>query len=128
MINAAEQLFEKDDGEYSSLIWLDYEHRPLIFLVHGHGRWKGFPDLCAGQLVRFPHPGTVGGFAFLIDRVGLDLGVPIRPEQPYRTEVATKPFQTEEIEDGTYWEFSDSYGRVLKLFAPGMNWHVEYPT
>jgi hypothetical protein len=115
MIDAAEQIFEKD-GEYSSLIWLNYSTRPLIFLIHEYGTWKGWPDLCEGQLVRFPHPGTVGGFAFLIDKVGLELGVPIRPEQPFQTEVADDPC----------WEFKDSYGRLLRLESPGMNWHVEY--
>ncbi len=117
MINAAEQIFRKGE-EYSSLIWMNYPMRPLIFLIHDHGWWKGFPDLWDGEMIRFPHPGTERGFAFLIEKAGLSslLGAPIRLEQPFRTEVADDPF----------WEFEDSYGRLLRLELPGMNWHVEY--
>jgi len=66
MINAAEQIFEKD-GEYSSLIWLDYPARRLMFLIHDHGWWHGFPDLWSGEPVEEPHVGTERGFAFLIE-------------------------------------------------------------
>ncbi len=117
MINAAEQIFKKNNG-YSSLIWLDFHTRPLIFLIR-YGAWKGFPDLWDGEIVKKPHPGTGRGFAFLIERAGLGdlLGAPLRPEQPYKTEIRDDPF----------WEFKDSYGRLLRLELPGMNVHVEYP-
>lgn len=123
MINSAEQVFEKPNGEFSSLIWLAFIHagkpRPLIFLVHEHGWWKGFPDQWQGQSVEDPHPGTERGFAFLIEKAGLGplLGVPRLPEQPYQTEVSDSPF----------WEFQDSYGRTLRLELPGMNVHLDYP-
>ena len=117
MIDAAEQIFEQD-GEYSSLIWLDWPEQALIFLVHDHGWWKGYPDLWDGEMVRFPHPGTGRGFAFLIEKAGLKslLGIPRLPEQPYRTDITDDPF----------WEFKDSYGRLLRLELPGMNVHLEY--
>ena len=117
MIDAAEQIFERGNGEFSSLIWLDFHTRPLIFLIHDCGTWKGYPDLWDGEMVRFPHPGAERGFAFLIEKAGLAplLGIPRLPEQPNQTEIADDP-----------WEFRDSYGRLLRLELPGMNWHVEY--
>lgn len=122
MIDAAEQMFRKG-SEFSSLIWLNYvlrdKPRPLIFMIHDHGWWKGFPDLWDGEPVQFPHPGTVQGFAHLIEKAQLGslLGAPIWPERPYRTEVCDEP-----------WQFQDSYGRLLKLELPGMNVHiVSYP-
>ena len=120
-MQAAEQIFEQNNGEFSSLIWLDFAHndkpRPLIFLVHDHGWWKGYPDLWDGELVRFPHPGTGRGFAFLIEKARLIsmLGTPLGPETAYQTDV----------EDDS-WTFKDSYGRTLRLEHPGMNWHAEY--
>ena len=120
MIQAAEQIFERN-GEYNSLIWLAFVHdgkpRPLVFLIHDHGWWKGYPDLWDGQLIRFPYPGTQRGFAFLIEKAALGdlLGTPVRGEQPYQTDVQDDP-----------WQFQDSYGRTLRLELPGMNVHVEY--
>lgn len=118
MINAAEQIFLHKDGGSSSLIWLNYEVRPLIFLIHEYGSWRGFPDLWDGEMVRFPYPGTSRGFAFLIDKAKLSplLGEAFGSERPFQTDVSDDP-----------WEFKDSYGRLLRLESPGMNWHVEYP-
>ena len=123
-MRAAEQLFEKD-GEYTSLIWLDHELQPLIFIVHDHGWWKGFPDLWKGELVRFPHPGTVQGFAFLIDRANLSplLGSPSGPERPYQAEVVESIGSETEL---PYWEITHPDGRLLRLEWPNMNVHVTY--
>lgn len=125
MTNAAEQIFEQNN-EYTSLIWLNHDMRPLIFLIHDHGWWKGFPDLWDGEIVRFPHPDTGRGFAFLIKRAGLDslLGAPLWPEQPYQAEV-TEFIGTDS--KPPYWEITDSYGRLLRLEHPGMNYRVTYP-
>ena len=118
MINASEQIFEHPGGGTSSLIWLDFHTRPLIFLIHEFGSWRGFPDLWSGETVEQLHPGTERGFAFLISRARLSpmLGAPLGGERPYRTEVQDEP-----------WQFRDSYGRLLRLELPGMNWHVTYP-
>ncbi len=116
-MRAAEQIFLHEGGGSSSLIWLDYEVRPLIFLIHEYGSWRGFPDLWNGEMVRFPHPGTARGFAFLIGKTGLSLGEVFGEERPYQTEVRDDP-----------WEFGDSYGRLLRLELPGMNVHVTYLT
>lgn len=123
MINAAEQIFKCGDGEFSSLIWLAHIHngkpRPLIFMIHGCGWWKGFPDQWNGQQVQSPYPGTVQGFAHLIGKAHLEdlLGIALWPERSYQTDVTDDPF----------WKFRDSYGRLLRLELPGMNVHVTYP-
>ena len=124
---AAEQIFLHKDGGSSSLIWLDFPARPLIFLIHEFGSWRGFPDLWNGEAVGQPHPGTERGFAFLIERakLGSMLGASFGGERPYRTDV------TEFVGTDTkfpFWQFQDSYGRLLRLELPEMNVHiVSYP-
>lgn len=122
-VAAAEQLFERKDGgeeaqNVVSLLWIDHPQRPLIFLLHDYGHWRAWPDTWDGRPVKDPHPGTVQGFAFLIERVGLGslLGTFIWPEQSYRAEI-------EELEGG--WRLTDSWGRTLRLVVGPVHWSVE---
>ncbi len=123
-MRAAEQIFLHKYGA-SSLIWVDYPVRPLIFLIHEYGSWRGFPDLWNGELVRFPHSGTGRGFAYLIEKAGFSLGEVFGKERPYQTDVTE--FVGTDVEF-PFWEFKDSYGRLLRLELPEMNVHVTYLT
>lgn len=126
-VSAAEQLFERVDGGVSSLLWIDHPRRGLVFLLHDHGHWRGWPDTWDGQPVAVA--GAERGFAHLVQRAGLELviGQAIRPEQPYRVEM-------EELDDvpvpgtgtGTGgWKLTDSRGRTLRLVVGPVRWMVE---
>lgn len=116
-VDAAEQVFARDDGGCSSLLWIDHPTRPLLFLLHDFQFWRGWPDAWDGQAVEVA--GAVRGFGYLVQRAGLEaiVGQAVRPEQAYRADV-------EELEDG--WRLTDGWGRLLRLESrPEVRWWVE---
>jgi len=113
-LEAAEQLFERVDGGISSLLWIAHPRRGLMFLLHDHGNWQGWPDTWDGQPVTCA--GAERGFAHLVQRAGLEpiIGQAMRAEQPYRAEV-------EELEEDG-WKMTDSWGRKLRLLVGPARW------
>lgn len=126
-VSAAEQVFERDDGGVCSLLWIDYPRRPLMFLVHDYGHWRGWPDTWDGKPVTAA--GAERGFAHLVQRAGLGpvIGQAIRPEQPYRAEIeelAEAPVPGAGTGTGG-WRLTDSWGRTLCLQVGPSRWSVE---
>lgn len=116
-VDAAEQVFVREDGGCSSLLWIDHPMQPLIFLLHDYQYWHGWPDLWDMLVSGFVAiAGAERGFGYLIQRAELAIGNAVRSEQSYRVDL-------EEQEDG--WLLTDSYGRLLHLISqPEMHWHV----
>ncbi len=121
-LQAAEQLFERPDGGVSSLLWIDHPRRGLIFLLHDHFTWHGWPDTWDGQPVEVA--GAVRGFGYLVQRAGLEpvIGRAWEEEKPYRAVV--EELDTGGLDHG--WRLTDSWGRTLRLVIVGPAcWRVE---
>lgn len=125
MVPAAEQIFHDGCGGYSSLIWVAWPVRSLIFLLHHTERWRGWPDRWDG-MDKPQCNGAVRGFGHLLSGLkdagwNLDraVGQAIGPERPFLADVAVV-----ELEERAVWQLTDSYGRTLRLDPAWMHWSV----